>query len=336
MRKQSAGTVCGKLETSKMCLDEVMMYEIIINPESKCGKGKAVWEQVQSYMDGHGITYHVNISGKMGDAREIAERMVFPEDVPPEERVLIVIGGDGTLNEVVNGLKSLCSVRIGYIPAGSGNDFARNLKIPKNVLRACELIFEKKRLRRLDYGVNCAGKEEIQNRRFLVSSGIGFDAAICHEMNYTVWKKKLNRMHMGKLVYIIFGLRQVIRSKPADGEMILDNERKIHLQKAYFVSCHILKTEGGGFPFGKKADPADGRLTLCVFQNMGKVKFVLALLMSLLGGHQDIFSGVHFYGCKEVQIRMDEPMAVHADGESCRVQKEMTVCCVGQHFQVYC
>lgn len=50
----------------KMSLDEVMMYEIIINPGSKCGKGREVWEQVQSYMDQHGIVYHVNTSRKMG------------------------------------------------------------------------------------------------------------------------------------------------------------------------------------------------------------------------------------------------------------------------------
>ncbi len=312
------------------------MYEVIVNPESKCGKGKVVWEQVRQYMDQHGIAYHVNSSHGMGDAKKIAENMVFPENTPPEERVIIVIGGDGTLNEVINGLKNLCSVRIGYIPAGSGNDFARNLNISKNPLRACEQIFEKKRIRRLDYGINCIGKEEIQNVRFLVSSGIGFDAAICHELNYTVWKKKLNRVHMGKLAYIIFGLRQVVRSRPADGEMILDSERKIHLNKAYFVSSHIVKTEGGGFSFGKKADPEDGKLTLCVFENMGKVKLVLALLLALLGGHHDILAGVHAYECREARIIMEEPMAVHADGESCRVQKEMTVSCVGQHFHVYC
>lgn len=312
------------------------MYEIIVNPESKCGKGKVVWEQVQNYMEQRGIAYHLNTSRGMGDARKIAEEMVFADDIPQEERVIVVIGGDGTLNEVVNGLKSLCSVRIGYIPAGSGNDFAKNLKIPKNTLRACERIFEEKRIKKLDYGVNCVGKEEIQNRRFLVSSGIGYDAAICHELNYTTWKKKLNRVHMGKLAYIIFGIRQIIYSKPADGELILDGAKKIPLQKAYFVSCHILKTEGGGFPFGKKADPTDGRLTLCVFQNMSKIKFVMALLMALLGGHQDLFSGVHFYDCKDAQIIMNQPMAVHADGESCRVQKEMTVSCVGQNFQIYC
>ncbi len=312
------------------------MYEIIINPESKCGKGKAVWEQVQNYMEQRGISYHVNISRGMGDARKIAAEMVFADDIPLEERVIVVIGGDGTLNEVVNGLKSLCSVRIGYIPAGSGNDFARNLKIPKDTLKACELIFEKKRIKKLDYGVNCVGKEEIQNRRFLVSSGIGYDAAICHELNYTAWKKKLNRVHMGKLAYIIFGIRQILYSKPSDGELILDGVKKISLQKVYFVSCHILKTEGGGFSFGKKADPTDGKLTLCVFQNMSKGKFVAALLLALLGGHQDMISGVYSYDCKDAQIIMDQPMAVHADGESCRVQKEMTVSCVGKHFQIYC
>ena len=312
------------------------MYEIIVNPASKCGKGSAVWQQVQGYMDAHEIAYHANISRKMGDARKIAAEMVFPDDVPAEERVIIVIGGDGTLNEVGNGLKSLCAVPIGYIPAGSGNDFARNLKIPKDTLKACELIFEKKRLKRLDYGVNCVGKEEIHHRLFLVSSGIGYDAAICHELNYTTLKKKLNRVHLGKLSYIIFGIRQVIYSKPTDGEMILDSVKQVPLQGAYFVSCHILKTEGGGFSFGKKADPTDGKLTLCVFQNMGKVKFVLALLLTLFGGHQDIFSGVHSYDCKEAQIMVNQPMAVHADGESCRVQEEMTVSCIGQHLQIYC
>lgn len=311
------------------------MYEIIINPEAKCGRGAEVWRLVQNYLDKKDISYHVHISTHMGHARQIAAGLVFPKEVPIGERIVVVIGGDGTLNEVVNGLKSLHLVRIGYIPAGSGNDFARNLKIPRNTIRACKLIFEKQHVRQLDYGVNCVGKDEIQNRRFLISSGIGFDAAICHDMNHTVWKKKLNQVHMGKLAYVACGLRQIVYSKPVDGELVLDSMKKVHLHGVYFISCHILETEGGGFQFGKKADPTDGRLTVCVFQNMNKGKFVAALLLTLFGGHQKVMSGVHSYTCKDAQIIMKQPMAVHADGESCRMQTEMTVSCVQNHFNIF-
>ncbi|MBQ7432293.1 MAG: diacylglycerol kinase family lipid kinase [Lachnospiraceae bacterium] len=312
------------------------MYEIIVNPNSKCGKGRHVWKLVQQYLEKSHIVYHVSFSEFAGHARTLAASIVFPKDVPVSERVVVIIGGDGTLNEVVNGLKNLHSLIIGYIPAGSGNDFARNLHIPKNVRRACKVIFEKKRIRQLDYGVNCVGRDEVRNRRFLVSSGIGYDAAICHDMNHASWKKTLNKIHLGKLAYAACGLRQIIYSQPIDGELILDGVKRVRLHGIYFLSCHILETEGGGFLFGKKADPEDGLLNICVFQNMEKKQFVEALIFTLLGGHQNRVSGVRNYVCQEAKIATREPMAVHTDGESCQVQTEMSVSCVQSGLNVYC
>ena len=312
------------------------MYEIIVNPNSKCGRGRRVWKQVQCYLERHQIPYHVCFSEYAGHAQDLATKISFPKNLPLSERVIIVVGGDGTLNEVINGLKNLHTLVIGYIPAGSGNDFAKNLRIPRSPKRACKLIFEKKRMRHLDYGVNCVGREEIQNRRFLVSTGIGYDAAICHEINHSALKKTLNKMHLGKLAYAACGLRQILYSQPVDGELILDGVKRVRLRGIYFLSCHILETEGGGFLFGKKADPEDGMLNICVFQNMKKKQLVEGLALTLLGGHQNRVSGVRSYICQEAKVVTKEPMAVHTDGESCRVQTEMSVSCVQNNLNIYC
>lgn len=312
------------------------MYKIIVNPNSKCGRGRKVWRKVEDYLKRNEIPYERYLSEYPGHVSELAAGLQFPEGLPTEERVVVVIGGDGTLNETINGLKNLSTVTIGYIPAGSGNDFARNMNIPSDPIRACRLIFEEKKRRVIDYGVNCMGAEDVHSRRFAVSTGIGFDAAICHDMENNAWKVRLNKLHLGKLVYIVCGIRQIVFALPTDGELILDGKKKIALDGAYFLSVHNLETEGGGFRFGKNADPADGKLTVCVFQHMCKYRFVMALVFTLLGGHQTRVNGVRTYSCSEAVIHMENPMPAHTDGECGCMQKVMAVSCVKNGLSLFC
>ena len=101
-------------------------YEFIVNPQARSGRGKKIWERMETELKRRNIDYHVYITEKNGHAEKIADRL----SAPGQRRTIVVMGGDGTVNEVINGLNVSENITLGYIPVGSGNDFARGLGIP--------------------------------------------------------------------------------------------------------------------------------------------------------------------------------------------------------------
>lgn len=303
------------------------MLEFIVNPNSRCGRGRKIWNQVEQKLKEQGVEYGLHMTSAPGDAEGFARQLTGCRGEEGRKPCTIaVLGGDGTLNEVIQGLTLKQPVTIGYIQCGSGNDFARGMKLESNPMKTLERILHPKHYRVVDYGIAATGLYPAAYRRFAVSAGIGWDAAICHNLLDSAAKRFLNKVHMGKLAYFVIGLKQWALAKPAQGTLVLDGARKIKLKNMLFLSAHNLKYEGGGFMFGPKADPEDGLLELCVMENMSKLKMVPAVLSAKFGRH-GIFRGVHFYSCKEARVHMDRPLAVHADGESCGHQQDFAVTC---------
>ena len=103
--------------------------------------------------------------------------------------MIVALGGDGTVNEVVNGIVRSKDTVLGYIPTGSGNDLAGGLKLPTDPMTSIEHILENKSHLQMNVGV---AQVEGQTRRFAVSAGMGWDAAITHEVAVSKLKKLLN------------------------------------------------------------------------------------------------------------------------------------------------
>ena len=162
-----------------------MDYIFIVNPKSRTGQGELLWSQLEPELKKRRVSYEVRMTGRKKDAERIATEITADE----EEHTMIVLGGDGSLNEVINGIKNPSKVTLGYIPTGSSNDFARGMGIPKDAKKALELILNSEKIEKLDVGELVLGGKR---RRFLVSAGMGFDAAVCHEVCISKWKKILN------------------------------------------------------------------------------------------------------------------------------------------------
>ena len=186
------------------------MLDFIINPHSRSGAAGGIWERTKKILDERGVVYRVYRTEYPGHASRIAEQLTRGESGKSGRRI-VILGGDGTVNEVVNGLAENVSATLAYIPTGSGNDLARSLGIihDTNHLReAVEKILHPSRYRLLDYGEVSTDVEK--KRRFLVSSGIGFDAAVCHNLLHSKAKTVLNKLHLTKLCYIAIGVKQLI------------------------------------------------------------------------------------------------------------------------------
>ena len=109
-----------------------MIYHFIVNPRARSGLGEMLWKQLEPELCRKRIDYQIHLTTKKKDAGKIASEIT--ED--GQEHMFVVLGGDGTLNEVLSGIKSLEKVTLGYIPIGSSNDFARGTGIPGDPFEA--------------------------------------------------------------------------------------------------------------------------------------------------------------------------------------------------------
>lgn len=284
------------------------MYTFIINPNSKSYLGMKIWQKLRPYLVSKNIPFHYYLTEYPGHAKELSQEFTSHGN----ECTLVVLGGDGTLNEVLNGIQDFDLTTMAYIPTGSSNDFARSMNIPTNPFQAIDKIIESTSVQTLNFGI--LASELGQNFRFMVSSGIGFDAAVCEEVATSKIKTLLNRLHIGKLVYVTIALKQILKNKGANGTLTIDNKEKHIIKSLIFTSGQNHKYEGGGFMFCPEAKPNDDLLDLCVAADISKPKIILSLPKALKGKHTQvkgirIFSGQHFH------IALDRPMAIHTDGE---------------------
>lgn len=305
------------------------MYYFIVNPNSRCGNALRVWNKVEPMLQEENISYETFFTEYPRHAQEIAEQITENK----ESKNIVVLGGDGTLNEVINGISFSTPTTIGYIPTGSGNDFARSLRISKDPKTAMRQILNPSYYRYLDYGVTTYDIEDLKHRRFAVSSGIGYDAGVCETIVNGTVKRLLNFIHLGKLVYLVSGIRQLFHLHPVNGELVLDGVKKIHLHNVAFISAHIHCFEGGGFKFAPKADPADGQLDLCVVHHSSALRLIPVLLCGLLGRHAGL-KGVQLYRCREAELSVTEPLPVHTDGECLAHQKNLLFSCVSKQIRI--
>ena len=124
-----------------------MIYHFIVNPRARSGLGEMLWKQLEPELCRKRIDYQIHLTTKKKDAGKIASEIT--ED--GQEHMFVVLGGDGTLNEVLSGIKSLEKVTLGYIPIGSSNDFARGTGIPGDPFKALDTILSPKRVEKMDW-----------------------------------------------------------------------------------------------------------------------------------------------------------------------------------------
>lgn len=308
-----------------------LMYNFIVNPNAGSGRGLKAWKAIARYLERHNIEYDVFFTRSSGDARTRARELT---EGAREPSCIVVVGGDGTVNETVDGISFHSSVSVGYIPAGTGNDLSRSLRMPAGAVR-CLKAQMGSRVTMLDYGVVSFGAQEVFHRRFLVSAGIGFDAAVCRAIadSNSGLRRILSCLRLGKLSYVFVGMRQFFQCRPSKGYIILDGVRKVEFNHILFVSCHIHPSEGGGFFFAPKADGRDGQMNVCVFSHRMRFRLIPVLISAALGRHRK-GKGLRNYTCREAKIHTEVPLPVHVDGEFCGAQTDIQAECIRQKIRM--
>lgn len=301
------------------------MYYVIINPASRSGKGLHIWkEQVEPMLHKENVTYRSYFSREAGDVANIAREICNQTEEAPIH--LIILGGDGTVNEALQGIEDTSRIVLGYIPTGSSNDFARDLDIPQDPLAALDIILHKGTKHLMDLGV--VHFPDGNKRKFAVSCGIGFDAAVCEEAFHSKLKKILNKIGLGKLTYLGIALQQVFAAPLPACTISFSNGKKVHLNRLLFAASMVHRYEGGGFKFCPDAKHNDGILNMCVVGDVPRLPLLFGPLPAAFKGNHFKFKGVTPYETDSLHLETSVPLWVHTDGESICQTTSMDVECL--------
>ncbi|MCD8330831.1 MAG: hypothetical protein LUC27_09230 [Lachnospiraceae bacterium] len=311
------------------------MLHIIANPYS--GHGALITAEFCRRLQKTSIPYCLHTTGGKGHARTLAASLDLDEN-----DLLLLIGGDGSLNDTVNGLSLERIPTLLLLPTGSGNDFARGLRMKRSMpamlsllqhagkLTPCDLDCGEVRILSRQGSPAGPGSRKSLSRRFMVSCGMGYDAGVCHAINNSPLKTLCNRLHLGKAAYLILGIRQIFRYKKASVTLTLDDGKTETYENVAFLSFHNLPYEGGGFPFAPRANARDGKLELCLITAKSRLAFTLTLAVSLLGGKHALLPNTRIVSCREAHVCSDIPLPFHTDGEVTLQVPEFSVRCLAK------
>ena len=187
-------------------------------------------------------------------------------------------------------------------------------------------ILKKKKVIWMDYGIISYIRDEMHQRRTVVSAGMGLDASICEGVAKSPAKISLNKLHLGKFIYIWIGLKKIFKEKPFSVDMYLNGNTMVHLDSVRYISMQIQPFEGGGFKMAPKASAQDGQFDLCIVTAKSKLKLIGSLLAALRGKHVKK-KGVQIISCNTAQFRTDRDVFVHTDGDICGALSEFGIMC---------
>ena len=299
---------------------EESMIHIIVNPAGAGGKTLEYFRKSVLPLFAQS-NYEIHFSSKERGVGEITAALTDPGRMAPDSYVnLVIVGGDGTMNEVMNGIRDFEHTRVGIVPAGSGNDLARGLDLPSDLRGIVSRIRQEKTFRQIDVGETILHDRDVR-MRFVVSSGIGFDAEVCHRIQAASLKSILNRVGLGKLVYLLEAVRLIFQWRSAPAALYLcsgEGEEKLvrKLDRFVFTAAMNHRFEGGGFMLCPKASDEDGQMDYCIVHDLTVSGFFRFFPLALKGKHVRHKECVGQARGLSLRVRSEKPLCVHCDGEA--------------------
>ncbi len=278
----------------------------IINPTSGTGKSKSIPALIHSYFPTTGNTYRIRFTEYAGHAK-----MIVNEEIANGTRIIVAVGGDGTVNEVASCLLH-SQAALGIVPTGSGNGLARHLNIPMNASKALQVIAEGQ-VATIDSG-------EVNGLPFFCTAGVGFDAAVAERFSKIKGRGFSN--------YIKACLNEYTSYRP---EKITDSEQNTY-QGFLLTVCNANQYGNNAF-ICPSASLNDGQLDLVQVSQIPLFKlplFLFQLLNKQLG--QSLFCTKKSFNALTLKREVAGPL--HIDGDPVAHQSTLTFRCVPQSLNI--
>jgi len=285
--------------------------ELIVNLTAGGGKPHKHLNTVLKYLKENGLNFKMCTTSHQGEAVELAQKAA---DNGAE--LIVSVGGDGTVNEIVNGIiKSKNDPPLGIIPLGWANDFIKSTNIPSDIIEACKILIKGK-IKKIDVGV-------INDQIYFANlCGIGFDAEVAHLANQ-IKNTHPNWNTLGAFIYVFATVKKLLSPFSYHNVKIKFDGKEIH-SKILFIAIGNGKFYGGRFKITPEAILDDGLLEICLVEEMGRFKYLSIIPKVFKGTHASI-KGINFYRAKEVLIQSSEPILAQVSGEVIEGQKEFSI-----------
>jgi len=253
-----------------------MKYIFIVNPKSGKGKGMVASKIIHEYCLSNNIDCEILYTSKVGEAKFLAD---LNKDL--KDTIIYSVGGDGTLNEVINGLAH-SKVPLGIVPVGSGNDFYKSIKENDNKV--------------IDLG-------KVNNRYFINIASVGIDAEIAKSAN------EMKKYHIpSNLIYVTSIVKNIFEFNGI--KLCVDDSKK------YLTMLTICNGRfyGGGFKIAPNAEMDDKLLDIYEVNKLSKFN-TLKLLSKLLKGTHESDNSVIIYKTNKIKVESDIDLVCNVDGE---------------------
>lgn len=263
----------------------------IVNPVAGDGSSKETIKVIHDRMIKTNIEYSISISGYKGEIELIA-RQAAQENYTD----VVAVGGDGSVLEAFNGIYDM-DIALGIIPCGTGNDFARVLKIQSNLddnLNRIILGQSKK----VDVG-------KINETHFLNIAGLGIDSSILEKT------EKIKKRVKGPLAYLLSTFIVLATYKCEKIKIVIDGTEII--RECYLVAIGNGQYYGGGMKVTPNALLDNGLLEVVIIQKMSKLKFAM-LFRKVFSGDHIHESVVENYQGKKIKIIASSDVKINVDG----------------------
>jgi len=273
------------------------LARLIVNPKAGRGRGRRYARRLRRYLEGSGLRFRAVFSRARGDVARQAQ-----EACENGCRHVVVVGGDGTVHEAVNGiLKAGTGAALGLIPLGTGNDFAKAIGLPLDWRAACDRVVERigQAPRRID-AARC-------NDFFFANGiGIGLDARVTIASEHLKWLP-------GSIGYVAALAKVLIDGIPRTMARIVHDGQTLEKEVSLVVICNG-QYIGGVFHIAPDAVNDDGVLQMVLAEGVNR-RQVLALAPKVIRGTHTNAREATFIDGRRFTVETDLPLPVEADGE---------------------
>ncbi len=270
------------------------MLDLILNPSAGGKQGEKILKalfEIETHLKKRDVPYRVHYATIKGQTTELTKKLIDEGSTD-----LVIMGGDGTLHAAINGFHSFDRVNMGIIPCGTGNDFARALNIPKDPVKAIDLI--------VDGTPKHTDFMQMPTVRGLNVIGMGIDVEVLKK--YSQLKNKTKWGYTKCLIKTLF------KYKPFTFTAEIDGNTKEHVS---FIAAVANGSDfGGGISICPVAKIDDGKLNFIAVKGMNKLKLIFAFIKLKAGKILGFKQTTHLL-TEDIKAKTDEPCTVNVDGE---------------------
>lgn len=292
---------------------------LLVNLKSGSDKGAKALKEIEAALKKEKLAYNIQISTYPGQLVPIATKTA--NEINNNHECIVVVGGDGSLNQALNGVKSSLhpDTPLALFPAGTGNDFARAAKLQNNPLKFIKKIKNHPTVTNVD----CGRYQDLltgEEKYFVNNLGIGFDAFVVNKTNHSKLKTKFNKINIGNLTYGI-NIAQALKGQDNFKVKILTNEHTYSYDHAYLVTTTNHPYFGGGVPILPIANIYNHKLDIAIVEKPNLAKFLYLFSKLLLNGSHMQSKQFHYFEANKIEVETYQAEYGQLDGEELNRRK---------------